>query len=64
MQLPGSTTSNALPGQSQLDEFILNVLGNDEVIAVNQDALGKQASTILHDGDLRVLRTGVSTYPR
>ncbi len=40
---------------SQLDDFTLNVLGNDEVIAVNQDALGKQASTILLDGDLRVL---------
>ncbi|MGO8700868.1 MAG: NPCBM/NEW2 domain-containing protein [Limisphaerales bacterium] len=29
---------------SQLDPFTLNLLANDEVLAVNQDALGKQAS--------------------
>lgn len=31
---------------SQLDEFTLNLLTNDEVNAVNQDVLGKQASRI------------------
>jgi alpha-galactosidase len=39
----------------QLDEFTLNILTNDEVLAVNQDALGKQALTISKNGDLRVL---------
>jgi alpha-galactosidase len=40
---------------SKLDAFTLNVLENAEVIAVNQDALGQQATTVLHDGDVRVL---------
>jgi alpha-galactosidase len=40
---------------SQLDEFTLNILNNDEVIAVNQDVLGRQATTLSADGDLRVL---------
>ncbi len=31
---------------SQLDEFTLNLLTNDEVLAVNQDAMGKQAIRI------------------
>ena len=39
----------------ELDEFTLNLLDNDEVLAVNQDALGKQASTVFKEGDLRVL---------
>jgi alpha-galactosidase len=38
----------------KLDEFTLNLLCNDEVLAVNQDALGDQAVTIAKDGDLRV----------
>lgn len=38
----------------RLDEFTLNLLGNDEVLAVNQDALGKQALCVAKDGDLRV----------
>jgi alpha-galactosidase len=29
---------------SQLDPFTFNLLANDEVLAVNQDALGRQAS--------------------
>jgi alpha-galactosidase len=40
---------------TELDEFTLNVLENDEVLAVSQDSLGKQASTIFKDGDIRVL---------
>jgi alpha-galactosidase len=40
---------------SELNEFTLNVLENDEVLAVNQDALGRQASTVFKEGDLRVL---------
>jgi alpha-galactosidase len=40
---------------TQLDAFTLNVLGNDEVLEVNQDALGKQASTVATNGDARVL---------
>jgi alpha-galactosidase len=40
---------------SELNEFTLNVLENDEVLAVNQDALGRQASTVFKEGDARVL---------
>ncbi|MGN6554071.1 MAG: putative Ig domain-containing protein [Verrucomicrobiota bacterium] len=40
---------------SQLDAFTLSLLSNDEVLAVNQDSLGRQAATIVHDGDRRVL---------
>jgi alpha-galactosidase len=38
----------------QLDDFTLNLLTNDEVLAINQDALGKQALTVSKNGDLRV----------
>jgi alpha-galactosidase len=31
---------------SQLDEFTLNLLTNDEVLAINQDELGKQANRV------------------
>ena len=30
----------------KLDDFTLNLLGNDEVLAVNQDALGRQARSV------------------
>jgi alpha-galactosidase len=39
---------------SKLDPFTLNILENDEVLAVNQDALGKQAAGIVKDGEVRV----------
>src|SRR6185503_10206729 len=38
----------------KLDEFTLNLLSNDEVLAVNQDSLGKQATCVAREGDLRV----------
>jgi len=38
----------------KLDEFTLNLLTNDEVIEVNQDPLGKQATCVQTMGDLRV----------
>jgi alpha-galactosidase len=38
----------------QLDEFTLNLLTNDEVLAVNQDSLGQQARCAVKNGDLRV----------
>ncbi|MBV4358761.1 NPCBM/NEW2 domain-containing protein [Pinibacter aurantiacus] len=38
----------------KLDDFTLNLLTNDEVIAVNQDALGKQATCQFKKGDMRV----------
>ncbi len=38
----------------KLDEFTLNLLSNDEVIAVNQDPLGKQATCVHTIGDLRI----------
>lgn len=39
---------------SQLDNFTLSLLSNDEVLAVDQDALGKQASRIWQNGDLEI----------
>ncbi|MBN2806804.1 MAG: hypothetical protein JXR22_09105, partial [Prolixibacteraceae bacterium] len=38
----------------KLDEFTLNLLTNDEVIEVNQDPLGKQATCIQTIGELRI----------
>ncbi len=36
----------------QLDEFTLNLLTNDEVLAVNQDALGKQATVASNENNV------------
>jgi alpha-galactosidase len=36
---------------TRLDAFTLNLLSSDEVIAVNQDALGKQAVQIAESGE-------------
>jgi alpha-galactosidase len=38
----------------KLDDFTLNLLTNDEVIEVNQDPLGKQATCAQTIGDLRI----------
>jgi alpha-galactosidase len=38
----------------KLDEFTLGLLTNDEVLAVNQDSLGKQAVCVAKEGDFRV----------
>ncbi len=38
----------------KLDDFTLGLLTNDEVLAINQDALGKQAVWVSKEGDLRV----------
>jgi len=38
----------------KLDDFTLNLLTNDEVIEVNQDPLGKQATCLHSLGDLRI----------
>jgi alpha-galactosidase len=38
----------------KLDDFTLNLLTNDEVIEVNQDPLGKQATCLQTIGDLRI----------
>ncbi|WEK19979.1 MAG: putative Ig domain-containing protein [Candidatus Pedobacter colombiensis] len=40
---------------SKLDDFTLGLLTNDEVNAVNQDPLGKQATVITKDGDVGVM---------
>lgn len=37
-----------------MDDFTLNLLTNDEVIAVNQDPLGKQAKRLLEKGDWQI----------
>lgn len=38
----------------KLDDFTLNLLTNDEVIAIDQDALGKQATCVQTIGNLRI----------
>jgi alpha-galactosidase len=40
---------------TKLDPFTLSLLTNDEVISVNQDALGKQATVIATQGELGVM---------
>ena len=40
----------------KLDDFTLNLLTNDEVIAVNQDPLGKQATCVQTIGELRIYK--------
>ncbi|TCC87122.1 putative Ig domain-containing protein [Pedobacter hiemivivus] len=40
---------------SKLDDFTLGLLTNDEVNAVNQDPLGKQATVIINEGDIGVM---------
>jgi alpha-galactosidase len=37
-----------------MDQFTIDLLSNDEVIAVNQDPLGRQAKRITQDGYLEV----------
>jgi alpha-galactosidase len=39
---------------TKFDDFTLNLLNNDEVLALDQDALGKQATCVLTNGDVRV----------
>lgn len=39
---------------TQLDPFTLGLLGNDEVIEVDQDPLGRQAARVSKNGDLEV----------
>jgi alpha-galactosidase len=38
----------------KFDDFTLNLLSNDEVLALDQDALGKQATCVLINGDVRI----------
>jgi alpha-galactosidase len=38
----------------KLDDFTLNLLGNDEVLAVDQDSLGKEATCVSSNENLRV----------
>ncbi len=39
---------------TRLDPFTLNLLTNDEVLAINQDPLGQQATRIFHNEDYEV----------
>ena len=39
---------------TKLDDFTLNLLENDEVLAIDQDALGKEATCVINDGDIRI----------
>jgi alpha-galactosidase len=38
----------------RLDDFTLNLLTNDEVLALDQDPLGKQAGPVVREGDVQV----------
>ena len=38
----------------KFDDFTLNLLSNDEVLALDQDELGKEATCVLKDGDVCV----------
>ena len=38
----------------RLDDFTLNLLTNDEVLAIDQDPLGKQATPVLKEGGIQV----------
>lgn len=38
----------------KLDDFTMNLLTNDEVIAINQDPLGKQATCVQTIGEVRI----------
>jgi alpha-galactosidase len=50
---------------TKLDPFTISLLTNDEVLAINQDALGKQASKVFEEGEeLSIPRPGrPSTRP-
>ncbi len=39
---------------TKFDDFTLNLLSNDEVLAIDQDALGKSATCVLTNGDVRI----------
>jgi alpha-galactosidase len=39
---------------TKFDDFTLNLLENDEVLALDQDALGKQATCVVTNGNVRV----------
>ena len=38
----------------KFDDFTLNLLSNDEVLALDQDALGKQATCVSTSGDVKI----------
>jgi alpha-galactosidase len=38
----------------RLDDFTYNLLSNDEVLAVSQDSLGKQGTSVVKDGAARI----------
>lgn len=45
---------------TKMDPFTLSLLSNDEVIAVNQDPLGKQATVITQDDDTGIMAKDMS----
>ncbi|MBW4889232.1 putative Ig domain-containing protein [Mucilaginibacter sp. HMF5004] len=44
---------------TKLDEFTISLLSNDEVLALNQDPLGKQATVISRQGEAGVMAKGL-----
>lgn len=45
---------------TKMDPFTLSLLSNDEVIAINQDPLGKQATVITQDDDTGIMAKDLS----
>ncbi len=39
---------------TKFDDFTLNLLSNDEVLAIDQDPLGKEATCAIKDGNIRI----------
>lgn len=44
---------------TQMNDFTLNLLSNDEVLAVDQDSLGHQAARVAQDGSVEVWARGL-----
>jgi alpha-galactosidase len=45
---------------SRLDDFTVSLLSNDEVLAIDQDALGREATSVASDGDAIVYAKDLS----
>jgi alpha-galactosidase len=48
----------------KLDDFTLSLLTNDEVLALDQDVLGKQATCVIKEGDVRIYEKELSDGSR
>jgi alpha-galactosidase len=48
----------------KFDDFTLSLLSNDEVLAVDQDELGQEATCIIKDGNLRIYERALANGSR